>query len=563
MTRVADSRIVPYPAERAERYLQTGAWSRVSTADRLHETALVYGGRNAVVDRYGVITYDDLDRRSDQVGAAMLASGIRSGDPILFQVANSIEGVIAWYGVLKAGAIPVATLAAHRGHEIGHIAELVGAVAHVVEAQLARFDLVAFAREQAKDHATLRHLYTVDSSAADYTPDAEDVTRIATLGENIEPVAARQAVVAVQSQLDPQDVAVFQLSGGTTGTPKIIPRLHAEYWNNGLAWARALGRNEYTVTCHAAPFVHNAGISCGVHSTHAVGGCIVLPPPDKTVALAMMHQHRVNDTLFGHGMFSWILSDEYSAAAEYLNTVFLSGAKVPAEVFERVESLGARVGQTFGMGEGMFTLTPLNAPRHLRTDTVGRPMDDQDEIKILAPDSEEEVPAGEIGELAARGWYTVPGYFAAPEHNATAFTSDGFYRTGDLAAVTMVDGTPFLSIEGRIKDLINRGGEKINAGELEQLLLTHPYIVEAAVVAMSDPVLGERACAYLVTTGPSPDMSDLQKHLDALGVAKYKWPERIENLASLPRTPVGKIDKKALRIAIEDKRRAEDLRATP
>lgn len=552
MTWSVDARLVRYGEEREGRYLQSGAWSDVPTAERFHEVAVRQGDRRAVVDRHGAVTYAELDRRTDQVAAALIEDGLAPGDPVLFQVDNSVATVVAWYAVLKAGAVPVATLAGHRGHEIGHATRQVGAVGHIVDATPgARFDLVEFAREQAAKAPSLRHTWSVHGIEGD---PSGAVRRIEDLGVRIAPDRARRLVESVQAGLDPRDVAVYQLSGGTTGTPKIIPRLHGEYWNNGLQWGLALERDEWSVVAHAAPVIHNAGITCGLHATHALGGCVVLPPPVKDVALAMMAEHQVDDTLFGHGMFGWIMSEEYEAAAEHLRTVLLSGAKVPPEVFARVESFGARVGQTFGMGEGLLTLTPLGAPREVRASTVGVPIAEGDEFRILDPASEAALPDGQVGELACRGWYTIPGYFDAPEHNARAFTSDGFYRTGDLAVVTTAEGGErYLSIEGRIKDLINRGGEKINAEELEQLLRRHDHVLEAAVVAMPDPVLGERVCAYLVTSGERIDVAALRVHLESLGVAKYKWPERVEVVDALPRTHVGKIDKRALRDDVSNK----------
>ena len=145
------------------------------------------------------------------------------------------------------------------------------------------------------------------------------------------------------------------------------------------------------------------------------------------------------------------------------------------------------------------------------------------------------------------GPYTLPGYFDAAEHNAVAFTADGFYRTGDLATVVTVDGTRYLSIDGRIKDVINRGGEKINAEEVELLLARHPAVAQAAVVAMPDPRLGERSCAYLVPGRAPVSLDEIREHLAGLGVAKFKWPERIEWIDELPRSNVGKVDKKVLR----------------
>jgi len=176
-----------------------------------------------------------------------------------------------------------------------------------------------------------------------------------------------------------------------------------------------------------------------------------------------------------------------------------------------------------------------------------------DEIKILEPGSATGLPDGQVGELCCRGPYTLPGYFDAAAHNARAFTADGFYRTGDLAAVREIGGQRYVTIEGRIKDVISRGGEKINAEEVELLLLRHPRITDAAAVAMPDPRLGERTCAYIVVHGEPLTMAELRQHFMQLQVAKFKWPEHIEHLTEMPRTLVGKTDKKRLQADIAAK----------
>ena len=351
----------------------------------------------------------------------------------------------------------------------------------------------------------------------------------------------------VQAGLDPDDVAVLQLSGGTTGVPKVIPRRHAEYWYNAAAYARTWGWDETSRVAHLIPLVHNAGIVCGLHGAHSVGGCLVLTTPDLDQALPLMAGAGATDVLFGHGHYGAVEHPAFAAAAAALRTVVLSGAKVSEALFARFEERGLWTGQLFGMGEGLFCVTPPGSPRAARNHTVGTPMSPLDEVRVLQPDSETPVADGEVGELCARGPYTIRGYLAALEHNARAFTPDGFYRTGDLARLVEIDGVRYVSIEGRIKDVINRGGEKVNAEEVEQLLLRHPGIAGAAVVAMPDARLGERACAYLVAAGEPLTLADVRAHLEALGVAKVKWPERLEWVGELPRTLVGKLDKKRLR----------------
>src|SRR5215471_10262291 len=500
-------RLVPYPAETAARYRAAGLWGTRPIAAEFRAVAERYPDRDAVVTGEGRLTYRELDERTDRVGAGLAGLGLRPGEPVLFQITNRLESVVAWYGVLKAGLVPVCTLAAHRAHEIGAISRRPGA-------------------------------------------------RIENLGASIPADVARKVVEDIQAGIDADDVAVFQLSGGTTGVPKVIPRLHAEYWYNAREYARTWGWDATTRTGHLIPIIHNAGVVCGLHGPHSVGGCLVLTSADLTEALPVLAAEQVTDVLLGHVHYRAVFEPTFAALAGSLRTVVLSGAKVPPEVFERLEQLGVWAGQLFGMGEGFFAVTRPGAPRLARLTTVGSPMSPLDEHKVLDVGSEAEIDDGQVGELCCAGPYTLRGYFDAAEHNARAFTSDGFYRTGDLVAVRTIDGERYLSVEGRIKDVINRGGEKISAEEVELLLVQHPDILAAAVIAIPDPRLGERACAYLVARAEPVPLASIQAHLSALGVAKFKWPERLEWVGEMPKTPIGKIDKKALHADITAKLQA-------
>ncbi|MGY1770836.1 (2,3-dihydroxybenzoyl)adenylate synthase [Blastococcus sp. SYSU D00813] len=530
-----------HPAEAVAAYRRAGLWGTRTLAQELRRVAAEHPVRDALVTAAGTLTYAELDARTDRIAHGLGALGLRPGDPVVFQVTNREESVLAWYAVLKAGLVPVCALAFHRAHEISQISRLVGAVGHLVEAGTGGFDLVAFGREQAEGHPTLRCLVALGA------PEGSGVDRLEDLGRDVDPAVARAWVDDVQAGLDPDDVAVLQLSGGTTGVPKVIPRRHAEYWYNAAAYARTWGWDETSRVAHLIPLIHNAGIVCGLHGAHSVGGCLVLTTPDLDQALPLMARAGATDVLLGHGHYGAVEHPAFDAAAAALRTVVLSGAKVSEALFGRFEERGLWTGQLFGMGEGLFCVTPPGSPRAARNHTVGTPMSPMDEVRVLQPDAEVPVADGEVGELCARGPYTIRGYLAAPEHNARAFTADGFYRTGDLACLVEIDGVRYVSIEGRIKDVINRGGEKVNAEEVEQLLLQHPGITGAAVVAMPDARLGERACAYLVARAEPLTLADVRAHLEALGVAKVKWPERLEWVGELPRTLVGKLDKKRLR----------------
>jgi non-ribosomal peptide synthetase component E (peptide arylation enzyme) len=537
-------KLVPYPRATARRYREEGLWGTDTIATQFRRVAQVHPERDAVVALNGRLTYRELDQRTDQLAAGLAGCGLRPGGPVLFQVTNRLESVIAWYGVLKAGLIPVATLAAHRGHEIGEISRRVGAVAHLVEAGLRGFDLVGFAQEQRRDHPTLRHVLVIGDDPRGEALDA--------LGHDIDPAEARALVEKIQAGIDADAVAVFQLSGGTTGVPKVIPRLHAEYWYNGAEYARSWGWTSDTRVAHLIPIIHNAGIVCAVHASHSVGACLVLSSPDLDEALPLMAREGATHVLLGHGHYRAVDHPDFDAATTALTQVVLSGAKVPPALFDELERRGLWSGQLFGMGEGLLVTTRPGAPRTARLTTVGTPLSPLDEVRILAPDTETEVPPGEVGELCCAGPYTLRGYYDAEEHNARAFTSDGFYRTGDLAALVLIEGDRYL---------INRGGEKINAEEVELLLLRHPRVTAAAVVAMPDPRLGERTCAYVVVNGPELTLTEVQQHFAEHDVAKFKWPERIEHLSEIPRTLVGKTDKKLLTARITEKVSGEKIRA--
>jgi non-ribosomal peptide synthetase component E (peptide arylation enzyme) len=195
----------------------------------------------------------------------------------------------------------------------------------------------------------------------------------------------------------------------------------------------------------------------------------------------------------------------------------------------------------------MYT-RPDDAP-DVRFTAVGRPVSALDKIKILRPGTEEEMPLGETGEPAFQGPYTTCGYYNAADRNAEAFTSDGFYRSGDLMSCRKINNKLYYFFEGRIKDVVDRGGEKINAGEVEEAVQTHPAVIACAIVGVKDRALGERMCACIVVREGqhAPDIAGLGKHLENYGLAKFKWPERIEIMTELPVTHVGKLDKIALR----------------
>jgi 2,3-dihydroxybenzoate-AMP ligase len=542
--------VVPHPATAVDRYISTGAWRPGSLPTAFRQAAETHAERTALITPDTRLTYRELDARSDAVAAKLLSSGLLPGERVLLQLTNSATTVVAWYGLLKAGLIPVCTLAIHRRLEIEQIGRQSGAVAHVVQADFPSFDLVGLAEQVAGLLPAMRQLVTV--GAAPGTPGL----RIEDLQDHEVSDKERAGLLEIADSLDVHRPAVLQLSGGTTGTPKIIPRLHAEYRYNANLTSSWWHHTEHSVLAFGLPLAHNAALTNGLHAAHGVGAALLLATPAADVMLPLMAEHGATWTMSPPGLAREYLSHPaFDDAVARLGTWVLTAARVPRPVFDELTERGVHVTQAFGMSEGLFLFTPLDAPASLRAETVGVPISPLDEVRVFRPGTEVEVAEGETGELAARGPYTIRGYLAAPERNREAFTAEGFYRSGDLVQARRYEGTLSYSVEGRVKDLIDRGGEKVNAEEVELLLAGHPAVAEIALIGMPDPRLGERGCAYVVPRDPQnpPTLADICAYLEAKGLAKYKWPERLQLIDALPRTQVGKVSKVALRADISAK----------
>ncbi|MEI2393510.1 AMP-binding protein, partial [Priestia megaterium] len=233
-----------------------------------------------------------------------------------------------------------------------------------------------------------------------------------------------------------------------------------------------------------------------------------------------------------------------------LQVLQVGGAKFSAEVAKRIKpAFGCTLQQVFGMAEGLVNYTRLDDPDEIIINTQGKPMSKYDEIRVVDED-DHEVKPGEVGQLLTRGPYTIQGYYKAPEHNAKSFTSDGFYRTGDLVRINELG---YLMVEGRDKDQINRGGEKIAAEEVENHLLAHEAIHDVAIVSMPDKFLGERSCAFVIARDEAIKSNDIKQFLKERGIASFKIPDRVEFVSDFPYTALGKVSKKALRQMIADK----------
>jgi 2,3-dihydroxybenzoate-AMP ligase len=498
-------------------------------------------------------TYADLDRASARLGVALRRQGIRPLDRVVVQLPNTPEFVHWYLALVRIGAIPVLALRAHRATEVRHFIRASGAVAYVVPDVAHHFDYRPMATQMQGEFAGLR-VFVVGEAA-------DGQTAHAALLEGLTDDEASAEIRAAEAAVDPADVATMLLSGGTTSLSKLIPRTHEDYVLNARLCGQAAGFDEQTVFMAILPLGHNYNLaSPGILGAYYYGGSVVLAPGTDTAGIfRLVEQERVTVIASVVPLISaWLASDEPKRFDHSsLKVVQNGGARLAPELRQRlIDELGCTPQEIYGTAEGLINMTRLDDPLDIVLHSSGRPVCDDDEIAVV-DDEGVEVPDGEAGELITRGPYTIQGYYRAPEKNAEAFTADGFYRMGDIVRKWGRN----IQAEGRRKDLINRGGEKISCEEVENFIHRHPAVKSACLVAMPDPVFGEKACAFVILReGESLTFEALIAFLRSQQIASYKLPERLEVVAQFPLSPVGKILKRELRDAIAARLDAEASR---
>jgi len=526
-------------AERAGRYRRAGHWTGRDLAGLVLEAAAGAAGRVALVDGDERVTYAELAASVDRLACRLLSHGLAPGDRVVVQLPNGRPFVTLVLALWRLGCVAVMALTAHREHELRHLLGASGAAAMAVPARLRRFDHLALARALRAERPALRTLLVAGGGS------------VANRDEVDLDAAAREPTAGAVLPAPPrgEDLALLLLSGGTTGMPKLVPRTHDDYGCNLRVSAGICGLDAGDVYLAALPASHNFALGCpGVMGTLMRGGSVVLTNAllARTV-LGLMEAEAVTITAAVPALaLQWAdVAAELRRPPGPRVLLQVGGARLALEAARRVQAgLGCRLQQVYGMAEGLLNFTRLDDPDGVVLATQGRPASPDDEVRIVDVRGAD-VPRGALGELWTRGPYTIAGYYGAGERDAAAFTPDGFYRTGDLVRWHPSGN---LVVEGRVKDVINRAGEKVAAAELEDLMAGHPAISQAAAVAMPDAVAGEAICVYAELRGGHPlALADLRAFLEARGIARYKLPDRLEVVGTLPVTPVGKVDKALLR----------------
>ncbi len=531
-----------WPRDRVARYRAAGYWRGETFPAFLRERAEQFADDIALVAGDVRLSYAQLWHEAGRIGCGLLGLGLQPGDRVLVQLGNTAGFITTVCGLFRAGLVPVYALPAHRITELVHFARKAEARAYITADLHEGFDHRVLARALQADVPAIAHV-VIDGDAAEFTALAD------LQGDRGQ----------LPADPDPQAVAFLQISGGSTGLSKLIPRTHDDYIYSFRASNAICGIDRDSVYLVALPAAHNFPMSSpGFFGALYAGARVVLSPgPGPDAAFPLIAREQV--TCCGLVPPLALLWAQAAATSSHdlssLQVLQVGGAKLVPEAARRViDGLGCTLQQVFGMAEGLVNYTRLDDPEELIVACQGRPISPDDEVRVV-DDHDQPVAEGEVGHLLTRGPYTIGAYHNDDAANARAFTDEGFYRTGDR--VQQLPGG-YLVVQGRAGDHINRAGEKISAEEIEDHLLAHPAVFDAAVVSIPDEYLGERSCAFVIQQGEPIKAPALKAWMRGRGLAAFKVPDQVVFVDSFDTTAVGKISRRELRAQL----RARHLQQT-
>ncbi|HAX4907881.1 TPA: medium-chain fatty-acid--CoA ligase [Escherichia coli] len=523
--------------QRRAAYRQQGLWGDASLADYWQQTARAMPDKIAVVDNHGAsYTYSALDHAASCLANWMLAKGIESGDRIAFQLPGWCEFTVIYLACLKIGAVSVPLLPSWREAELVWVLNKCQAkmfFAPTLFKQTRPVDLILPLQNQLPQ---LQQIVGVDKLAP------------ATSSLSLSQIIADNTPLTTAITTHGDELAAVLFTSGTEGLPKGVMLTHNNILASERAYCARLNLTWQDVFMMPAPLGHATGFLHGVTAPFLIGARSVLLDiftPDA--CLALLEQQRCT-CLLGATPFVYDLLnvlEKQPADLSALRFFLCGGTTIPKKVARECQQLGIKLLSVYGSTESSpHAVVNLDDPlsRFMHTDGYAAA---GVEIKVV-DDARKTLPPGCEGEEASRGPNVFMGYFDEPELTARALDEEGWYYSGDLCRM---DEAGYIKITGRKKDIIVRGGENISSREVEDILLQHPKIHDACVVAMPDERLGERSCAYVVLKAPHHSLSleEVVAFFSRKRVAKYKYPEHIVVIEKLPRTASGKIQKFLLR----------------
>jgi fatty-acyl-CoA synthase len=482
-------------------------------------------------------TYAELNGDVDALAAGLLAAGIARGDRVGIWAPNCPEWVLVQYATARIGAILLNINPAYRSHELEYVLNQAGVRRLFTVEEFKGSDYAGMVTEVSPRCSSLEETTYIGSRQWE---------ELLATGRRADPAEVRDA----QAALSPDDPINIQYTSGTTGFPKGATLSHRNILNNGYFVGELLGYTEQDRICVPVPFYHCFGMVMGNLAATSHGACVVIPAPgfDPGATLRAASQERCTSLYGVPTMFIGVLSEPDFAGFDLsaMRTGIMAGSPCPVEVMKQVTQWAPEVSICYGMTETspVSTQTRTDDSLDRRVGTVGR-VHPHVEVKVVAPESGETVPRGTPGELCTRGYSVMLGYWEEPAKTAEAIDADGWMHTGDLA---VMDDEGYLSITGRIKDMVIRGGENIYPREIEEFLYTHPDVLDAQVIGVPDEKYGEELMAWLrMREGAAPLDAAAVREFCAGKLAHYKIPRYVHVVEDFPMTVTGKVRKVEMR----------------
>lgn len=535
-----------YAKEDLERYNAKRWWLGLTWSDLFDKATDIYPDKIGLVDGTGRWTFRELRDKVDRLAISLMGLGIKPKDWVLLQFPNWHEYIIAYFAMQKIGALTVLLIPRHTRTEINHFAALTMPVAWILPEQYGKIDYRPIINDVVKENPQLKHIIQVRTENGCYPTLDELIANAEFTPENLKTLEERRP--------DPDEVSHIMPTGGSTGLPKASVRTHNSYITNVEYHSKVWDITSNDTLMVVTPVGHSMAMHWGIGAALLnYAKLVLLDATTPEDICSTIEKEKVTALPSVPALVARILAmenlEDYDLTS--LKKISLGGAPSTPEMLKTAyDKLKCLVINAFGSSEGTNISTRPGDSMEVILNSVGRPACPYDTIKII-DDAGNEVPPLTEGELVSKGPGIFTGYFKSAGENKDIFTADGFFKTGDKARKDQFGN---ITITGRIKDIINRGGEKISAIDIENRMSEHPAVREIAVVGMPDPVLGERICAYVVLKpGMILTFEEIVAFLKKGGASVQQLPERVEFLADLPVTKVGKVDKKALREDIKEK----------
>ena len=536
----------PYRKEDAKKYSRLGWWAELTLGDLLDKAADIYPNKEALVDDRSRLTYSQVRETVNRLAISLMDLGVRTMDRVLIQLPNWSEFVYSYFALQKIGAIPVLLIDRYRPYEISHLFRLTGATSWIIPEKYKKTDYLPIIRDVLKNSPKVKHVILARG---------ERHRRLLNLETMIEQTKLKERDLGrlARRRPDPMQVAHMGPTGGTTGLPKVVPRIDNSLICS-IEYAARSWEMDIRDTCLlAGPIGHDLMFTKGLcGSLFTFGKTVFLDSMDPKDICRTIQKEKVTAIVWVPTLAKRLT--DFEGLKDYdlssLKKMHCGGGVSQAEVIKGVwEKLGCTFFNGYGGTEGQTTITRSEDTPETVLHTVGRPTCPYDTYKVVDR-NRKELPPGTPGELIIKGPGVFTGYYKAPKENRMAFDKEGFFGTGD---VVKMDEAGNVTITGRLKEMINRGGESISATEIESLIIGHPGVAVVAVIPMPDPVMGERVCAY-IQPKPGADLNfdKVIAYLKERKASVLQLPERIEFIEDMPLTKAQKVDKKVL---IEDIKR--------